>query len=56
MPDTRSGSIEVLHLSKQFSQRETGLTLDVLNDGIEKTRKQAREKYELMKERIGLGR
>ncbi len=32
MPDTRSGSIEVLHLSKQFLQRETGLTLDVLND------------------------
>ena len=28
----------------------------ILNDGIEKTRKQAREKYELMKERIGLGR
>ena len=32
MPDIRSGSIEVLHLSKQFLQRETGLTLDVLND------------------------
>lgn len=32
MPDTRSGSIEVLHLSKQFLQRETGLTLNVLND------------------------
>lgn len=32
MPNTRSGSIEVLHLSKQFLQRETGLTLDVLND------------------------
>lgn len=32
MADTGRGLIEVQHLSKQFLQRETGLTLEVLHD------------------------
>ena len=48
---------EVKKIQDRYNEIINSEELEViLNDGIEKTRKQAREKYEVMKERIGLGR
>lgn len=48
---------EVKKIQDRYNEIINSEELEViLDDGIEKTRKQAREKYELMKERIGLGR
>lgn len=48
---------EVKKIQDRYNEIINSEELEViLDDGIEKTRKQARGKYELMKERIGLGR
>lgn len=48
---------EVKKIQDRYNEIINGEELEVILDaGIEKTRKQAMKKYELMKERIGLGR
>ena len=48
---------EVKKIQDRYNEIINSEELEVILDaGIEKTRKQAMKKYELMKERIGLGR